>query len=192
MNRGVVILFAALMIFCRADAVSDDSLLRERQTCFDRFAAAYPEERVYLHFDNTSYFKGERIWYKAYVVRGSDLCATPLSRILYVELLNPMGYPVETQKLFIRNGQADGAFVLSDTINAGFYEVRAYTAWMLNFTTGDRHGWERLAGKDARRKYGERFQRYLEGNAGVFSRVFPVYEAVDSGRYAMKRMPRLP
>lgn len=192
MNRGVVILFAALMVFCRAGAVSDDSLLRERQTCFDRFAAAYPEERVYLHFDNTSYFKGERIWYKAYVVRGSDLRATPLSRILYVELLNPMGYPVETQKLFIRNGQADGAFVLSDTINAGFYEVRAYTAWMLNFTTGDRHGWERLAGKDARRKYGERFQRYLEGNAGVFSRVFPVYEAVDSGRYAMKRMPRLP
>ena len=104
------------------------------QANFDRFAAAYPQERVYLHFDNTSYYKGERIWYKAYVVGGSDFRAAPLSRILYVELLNPMGYPVGTQKLPLRGGQADGSFELSDTINAGFYEVRAYTAWMLNFT----------------------------------------------------------
>ena len=121
-----------------------------------------------------------------------DFSATPLSGILYVELLNPIGYPVETQKLVINNGQADGAFLLSDTLNAGFYEVRAYTAWMLNFTPSDRHGWRSLADKKVRRRYGERFQRYLDGNAGVFSRVFPIYEAVDSGRYALKTMPRLP
>lgn len=176
----------------RGVAADADSLLAVRQANFDRFAEANPEERVYLHFDNTSYYKGERIWYKAYVVRGSDFIATPLSRILYVELLNPMGYPVETQKLAINNGQADGSFLLADTLNAGFYEVRAYTAWMLNFTPGDRHGWQLLGRSDARFHYGERFQRYLNGNAGLFSRVFPIYEAVDSGRYWDRRMPRLP
>lgn len=162
------------------------------QANFDRFAAAYPRERVYLHFDNTSYYKGERIWYKAYVVGGSDFRAAPLSRILYVELLNPMGYPVGTQKLPLRGGQADGSFELSDTINAGFYEVRAYTAWMLNFTPGDSHGWSRLRSRDSRIHYGERFQRYLNGNAGVFSRVFPIYEPVDSCRYSVRRMLRQP
>lgn len=162
------------------------------QANFDRFAAAYPQERVYLHFDNTSYYKGERIWYKAYVVGGSDFRAAPLSRILYVELLNPMGYPVGTQKLPLRGGQADGSFELSDTINAGFYEVRAYTAWMLNFTPGDSHGWSRLRSRDSRIHYGERFQRYLNGNAGVFSRVFPIYEPVDSCRYSVRRMLRQP
>lgn len=162
------------------------------QANFDRFAAAYPQERVYLHFDNTSYYKGERIWYKAYVVGGSDFRAAPLSRILYVELLNPMGYPVGTQKLPLRGGQAEGSFELSDTINAGFYEVRAYTAWMLNFTPGDSHGWSRLRSRDSRIHYGERFQRYLNGNAGVFSRVFPIYEPVDSCRYSVRRMLRQP
>ncbi len=180
------------MAACGVWADDTDSALLARQAAFDSFAAEHRQERVYLHFDNTSYYKGERMWYKAYVVDGDDFRATPLSRILYVELLNPMGYPVETQKLVIKNGQADGAFLLADTINAGFYEVRAYTAWMLNFTTGDHHGWQRLTRRDARQRYGERLQRYLEGNAGVFSRVFPVYEAVDSGRYALKRMPRLP
>lgn len=190
------VLFAFLFAMTSAGvawAGGVDSLkLAVCQANFDRFAAAYPQERVYLHFDNTSYYKGERIWYKAYVVGGSDFRAAPLSRILYVELLNPMGYPVGTQKLPLRGGQADGSFELSDTINAGFYEVRAYTAWMLNFTPGDSHGWSRLRSRDSRIHYGERFQRYLNGNAGVFSRVFPIYEPVDSCRYSVRRMLRQP
>lgn len=135
MKRLVLTFIAAVItVVCHADARQTDSLLLERQKNFSRFAASYPQERVYLHFDNTSYYKGERIWYKAYVVRGDDFRATPLSRVLYVELLNPIGYPVETHKLKITGGQADGSFLLADTLNAGFYEVRAYTAWMLNFT----------------------------------------------------------
>lgn len=190
------VLFAFLFALTSAGVAwaggADSLKLAVCQANFDRFAAAYPQERVYLHFDNTSYYKGERIWYKAYVVGGSDFRAAPLSRILYVELLNPMGYPVETQKLPLRGGQADGSFELSDTINAGFYEVRAYTAWMLNFTPGDSHGWSRLRSRDSRIHYGERFQRYLNGNAGVFSRVFPIYEPVDSCRYSVRRMLRQP
>jgi hypothetical protein len=159
-----------------------------------QFAQAFPQERVYLHFDNTSYFKGEDIWYKAYVVRdaGDSLQRTNLSAILYVELLNSIGYPVETQKLVVKDGQARGSIHLNDTLNAGFYEVRAYTTWRLNFCTGDEHGWRRLRQSDARRHYGDRLQRYLQGNAGVFSRVFPIYEQVDSGNYQRRLMPRLP
>ena len=169
-----------------------DDALFTRQENFEQFSKAFPMERVYLHFDNTSYYKGEDIWYKAYVVSDDHFNRTQLSRILYVELLNPIGYPVETHKLKVENGQAYGGFHLTDTINAGFYEVRAYTQWMLNFTTGDPHGWRRMHSKEAKRQWGDRALRYMEGNAGIFSRVFPVYEKVDSGRYFMRRMPKLP
>jgi hypothetical protein len=158
----------------------------------ERFACKYPQERVYLHFDNTSYYKGEHIWYKANVVRGDNLHATPLSRILYVELVSPIGFPLETQKLVIENGQAHGSFLLKDTLNAGFYEVRAYTAWMLNFTPGEHHGWDRFTRRDVVLKYGERFQNFLKGNAGIFSRVFPVYDAVKNGKYGVKTMIQPP
>ena len=95
--------------------------LEALQTNFEQFAKKNPQERVYLHFDNTSYYKGEHIYYKAFVVDDASLKASDLSRILYVELVNPIGYPIETQKLMVRNGQANGSFHLKDTLNAGFY-----------------------------------------------------------------------
>ena len=92
------------------------------------------QEKVYLHFDNNCYFLGDTIWYKAYVVLADDNSPEPLSRILYVELLNEQGYLMERQQLRIdKQGQADGCFAICDTLFAGFYEVRAYTKWMLNF-----------------------------------------------------------
>ena len=92
------------------------------------------QEKVYLHFDNNCYFLGDTIWYKAYVVLADDNSPEPLSRILYVELLNEQGYPMERQQLVInQQGQADGCFAICDTLFAGFYEIRAYTKWMLNF-----------------------------------------------------------
>ena len=92
------------------------------------------QEKVYLHFDNNCYFLGDTIWYKAYVVLADDNSPEPLSRILYVELLNEQGYLMERQQLQInKSGQADGCFAICDTLFAGYYEVRAYTKWMLNF-----------------------------------------------------------
>ncbi|MBP3213962.1 MAG: hypothetical protein J6M19_03890 [Bacteroidaceae bacterium] len=102
----------------------------------DSVAAGRPvvQEKVYLHFDNNCYFGGDTIWYKAYVCRADNHRPTDMSRILYVELLNEQGYLVERQQLVVDYaGQAHGQFALSDSCWAGYYEVRAYTRWMMNF-----------------------------------------------------------
>src|SRR5574344_2095007 len=193
-KRNIIFcLFLILSILSlKAQSQSVSEILSQYADRYAKFTNDYPQERVYVHFDNTSYYKGEYIWYKANVVRGDNFHATPLSRILYVELVSPIGYPVETQKLIIENGQAHGSFLLKDTLNAGFYEVRAYTSWMLNFTPGDHHGWSRFVNKEMRDKYGDRFQNFLKGNAGIFSRVFPVYDKADNGKYGVKTMIQPP
>ena len=38
-----------------------------------QFNSIFPQEKVYLQFDNTSYYTGETIWYKAFVVNASTL-----------------------------------------------------------------------------------------------------------------------
>lgn len=120
----------------------------------------FPEERVYLHFDNNSYYLGESIWFKAYVTSGTQDTPTTISRVLYVELVAPEGYVVRTQKYKIDdNGTCDGSFELNEQLLSGYYEVRSYTRYMLN------------RGKDA-----------------VFSRVFPVFDKVKNGDYTFRNM----
>ena len=105
------------------------------------------QEKVYLHFDNNCYFQGDTIWYKAYVVLADDNSPQPISKILYVELLNEQGYLVERQQLAIDNsGQTNGQFAISDSAFAGFYEIRAYTKWMLNFGFDYTRPWFSLRG----------------------------------------------
>lgn len=47
------------------DIASVDSLAAR----VERFGTGLPQEKVYLHIDNTCYFVGDTIWYKAYVTR---------------------------------------------------------------------------------------------------------------------------
>jgi hypothetical protein len=127
------------------------------------FSYIYPQEKVYLHFDNTGYFLDETIWFKAYIFNAHTLRSDTLSRVLYVELLNPLGKILETKKLKIENGQCHGNFQLTPfnyDYLAGFYEIRAYTRWMLNF-----------------------------GSEIIFSRVMPVYNPPqEEGNYSTATM----
>jgi len=127
------------------------------------FNYLYPQEKVYLHFDNTGYYLDETIWFKAYCVTASQHLPDTMSRVLYVELLNPLGKVLDTKKLKIVNGQCHGDFFLNPfnyDYLAGFYEIRAYTKWMLNF-----------------------------GEETIFSRVFPVFNAPqEEGDYSSADM----
>jgi hypothetical protein len=128
------------------------------------FSKEYPQEKAYLHFDNTSYYLGENIWFKAYVVTAAHNTLSPLSKTFYVELITAEGNVVETKKLKIEDGQCHGQFLLPDSLFPGFYEVRAYTRYSLNVD-----------------------------NDYMFSRVFPVYnKPYKSGDYLqnMRERPR--
>ncbi len=130
---------------CQAQSASVDSLMKFAGN-IHQFNSLFPQEKVYIQFDNTSYYTGETIWFKAFVTNASTL-GRAQSKILYVDLLSPTGVLLKQEKLKIVAGQADGSFVLMDGSTAqarekrgvvdypsGFYEVRAYTSYMLNFS----------------------------------------------------------
>ena len=110
------------------------------------FNSLFPQEKVYLEFDNTAYFQGENIWFKAFVTHATTLERAP-SGVLYVDFLAPTGQLIKQQKLKIVAGQADGVITLLDdgtrqtrekqgivAYPSGFYEIRAYTQNMLDFS----------------------------------------------------------
>ena len=98
------------------------------------FNKVVPQEKVYLHFDNMGYFENETLWFKAYVTRTYDGHASDLSKVLYVELLNPTGDVLQTLKYPIDSlGMSHGEMKLDTIMGAGLYEVRAYTRYMTNW-----------------------------------------------------------
>ena len=123
---------------------SEDDLIKFAGN-IHQFNTIFPQEKVFLQFDNTSYYTGETIWFKAFVVNATTLQRAQ-SKVLYVDLISPTGVVLKQQKLKIVGGQADGLLTLVDGATAqarekrgvigypsGFYEVRAYTNYMLNF-----------------------------------------------------------
>ncbi len=157
-------LLAVLPLVAQDRLAEIEELLRE----------APVQEKIFVHMDNTCYFKGDTVWYKAYVVRADNLTYTDMSRITYVELLSPDGMMVERQMLVTSpQGWTAGNFVLQDSLYSGYYEIRAYTRWMMNFRVTHReyNYLDRLAFYD-RRMADDFFRDY----GTLYSRVFPVYE----------------
>jgi len=154
-----------LLSFCMSMYLSAQDVASVRKlTSFinniNIFSRDYPQEKVYLHFDNTAYRLGETIWFKAYVVTAELNALSDMSKTLYVELITGEGNVLETRKLKLEGGQCHGDFLLRDSLFTGFYEVRAFTRYMLN-----------------------QDKEYL------FSRVFPVYnKPKKAGDYSTPSM----
>lgn len=149
------------------------------------------QEKVYVHTDNTCYFVGDTLWYKAYVVRADNMQPTDMSRILYVELLSPDGLLVERQQIVVSGkGYTCGQFALKDSLYSGYYELRAYTRWMLNFNV--RH--HRYSTHDTWHFYNKEMAAdYFRIWDGLYSRVLPVYSKPDEpGNYDARRMYQRP
>ena len=149
-------LLLAIVLCAHADEKALDKMVFNAAVVNNLF----PQERVYLHFDNTAYYLGETMWFKAYVSEGVKDTPSTLSKVLYVELCAPEGYVVETKKYKIDDkGTCHGEFELKPLLLSGYYEIRAYTRYMLNW------------GKEA-----------------VFSRVFPIFDKVNGNNWDFKNM----
>lgn len=129
-----LVIVAAMVTLISVSAIADSIAARPTDDIMNRQYIGLPQEKVYLHFDNSSYYHGDKIWFKAYVVFAPSNGPTPLSQTLYVELLNPGGKIIEKKTLRIDEGQCHGDFTLNQLpFYSGFYEVRAYTQYMMNF-----------------------------------------------------------
>lgn len=142
-----IILFFSATLSLRAQDADSTQLFSYIQKAMN-FNKVVPQEKVYLHFDNMGYFENETMWFKAYVIKTDNGTPTNLSKVLYVELLNPSGDVIKTRKYPIdEKGEAHGDLKLDTLLGTGFYEVRAYTRYMTNW-----------------------------GVNAIFSRVFPVFK----------------
>ena len=90
-------------------------------------------EKVYLHVDRDSYFAGDDIWFKAYLIDAKDRLLTDHSSNLHVELISPSSKIISDRTVRLDSGLGNGDFRLPENIKSGRYRLRAYTNYMRNF-----------------------------------------------------------
>lgn len=94
------------------------------------------KEKVYVHTDKPYYYPGEPIWFAAYLSYGDPILQDSMSKVLYVDLINPSHEVIQSKTILIDNGTASGDFILGETLSPGTYYVRSYTNWSRNFDGG--------------------------------------------------------
>ena len=87
----VICTFLCLSLMAQTNLPTTLSGWAER---LQKFGKKIPQEQIFNHMDNTCYFLGDTLYYKAYV-RRSDGLPSRLSKVLYAELLNQDGYLVQ-------------------------------------------------------------------------------------------------
>jgi hypothetical protein len=90
-------------------------------------------EKVYLHVDRDSYYAGDNIWFKAYLIDALDRLLTDHSSNLHVELISPFSKIVSNRIIRLEGGLGNGDFRLPSDIKSGRYTLRAYTNYMRNY-----------------------------------------------------------
>ena len=188
MKRTILKLIIALLPLSVA---AQTGSLDDIRMALEASADTQTQEKVYVHIDNTCYFVGDTIWYKAYVARADNLGYTDISRMVYVELLTPDGLLVERQHIIVSSdGYGCGQFALTDSLYSGYYELRAYTRWMLNFNVSHK----RYSKNDADLFYSRDMAAdYFRTWDGLYSRVLPVFaRPAKPGDYAYKQMVSRP
>ncbi len=185
-------LFYLLLLLPLVSVAQNPTTLEGWAQRLQLFGSKIPQEEVFVHMDNTCYYLGDTLYFKAYM-RLSDGRPSSVSHLLYVELWNHDGYLVERQKIEMNQGQGYGSFVLPDTLYGGYYELRAYTRWQLNWGL-----FEHPHTKNAEKWFYSKTmaKQYYRDYEKLYSRVFPVYDKPrEDGQYnqdmTMRPMRRL-
>ena len=168
-----IILSLCVPLLLAAQTMSSPTTVEGWADRLTRFGKGIPQEKVFVHLDNTCYFLGDTIWYSAYTHRTDKGLPSTISRVLYVELLNQDGFLVERQLVEMKNGHGYGNFALPDTLYAGFYELRAYTRWQLNWGITEKEHTPFAEEWFFNKTMAKEFYRDYDK---IYSRVFPVYD----------------
>jgi alpha-2-macroglobulin-like protein len=90
------------------------------------------KEKIYVHTDHVFYKPGETAFFKLYLLNAQDQIPSPVSSVVYVDVMNPSGNLMQKLTFQTLTGYAEGSFDFIEALPGGIYKLKAYTTWMRN------------------------------------------------------------
>jgi hypothetical protein len=89
-------------------------------------------ETIFVHLDRNCYLSGEIIWVAVYCLETSTLAPSEISRVAYLEILDPRDQVLIRQRISLIEGMGSGSLRIPGNCESGLYTLRCYTAWQRN------------------------------------------------------------
>ncbi|MEO7530232.1 MAG: hypothetical protein ABIS69_02440 [Sediminibacterium sp.] len=122
----IIFLLSGILVATTSNAQKIDSMLSV-------YHDNYQPEKLYLHFDKSTYNGGETIWFKAYILAGETI--SDYSRNFYVDWYDDGGQLIKHTVNPVFESSARGQFEVPVKYTGETIHLKAYTRWMLNFDT---------------------------------------------------------
>jgi len=110
---------------------SNHAYAQEIDSVINIYGNQFQQEKIHIHFDKSVYNKGETIWFKAYLMAGSE--SSNLSKTIYTDWYDAKGKLIAHHLYPVFGSSAKGQFDIPEIYPQSILHIRAYTKWMLNF-----------------------------------------------------------
>lgn len=130
--RSKVILFSVCLLCSSFWSFAQKKSSSDPADLLNTYQNSLPTEKVFLHLNKSEFGLGEVIWIKSYLVAGPMHLASPISKTLYIELLNADGLVMKRLSVFSEEGIGQASLEIDNDWPQGTYYLRAYTNWMRN------------------------------------------------------------
>ncbi|WP_300687146.1 hypothetical protein [Chryseobacterium sp.] len=124
MSKKLIYLFAIGAMQCLHAQTKAEEALKT-------FEQKYPQEKIHLLLDKSTFVAGENLWFKSFVFDGYN--TSSISTSLFVELYDSNKKPISKKIIPLLDGEGSGSILLPATLKEDVYYIRAYTSWMANF-----------------------------------------------------------
>lgn len=118
---GIFVFFFSIQLACAQNI--DKNL--------EIYASNFSQERIYLHYDKSSYAPGETIWFKVYMMQ--TIFPADSSKTVYIDWTDGNGKLLLHAISPVEDGTTFGQFDIPANYKWQYVHVKAYTKWMLNF-----------------------------------------------------------
>ncbi len=130
------ILFFSIQIFGFGQQLDRIELEQSATRFVEKFAnfnASHPDEKLFIKTNKDLYHPGENLWFSAFLIDYYTHKNSIISQSIYVKLIDLKSNVVAESTIPNYGGFTNGDIILSDTLNAGIYQLMAYST--LNIQT---------------------------------------------------------
>ena len=126
MKQGLLRLFTVFLLSMAFQTVFSQQI----DSVMNIYAEQFPTEKMHIHFDKKIYNREETVWYKIYLLSGTEL--SPLSKNVYVEWYDTTGKMIKQTVAPLFQSTAKGSFDIPADYTGNYIKIKAFTRWMLN------------------------------------------------------------